>query len=126
MNAVEVVDVPPSATEDQARKLLNRPCEENRYMLVQVVILPDGTQRAIYRMLARALDMKPGERALLCRFGGNRDGKEDAARALIEANRSKSLREIVNMLKQAGIKRGKTWVSEARMATQGSGSKVTE
>ena len=48
MNVVEVVDVPQGASEDEARRLLNRPCEANRYMLVQVFLLPNGDTRAFY------------------------------------------------------------------------------
>ena len=126
MNVVEVVDIPPSATEDQARTLLNRPCEENRYMLVQVVTLPDGTQRAIYRILARALDMNPEERALLCRFSANRDGKDEAAIAVIKGNPKMSSRELEEQLKALGIKRSKDWCARKRRELVANGSVVTE
>ncbi len=48
------------------------------------------------------------------RYKGNQDGKDDAARAAIQANPDKSVRELVALLADLGIKRGKSWVSEAR------------
>lgn len=45
---------------------------------------------------------------------GNQDGNGDAARAVVLANPDKSLRELVRMLADMGIKRGKTWVSDVR------------
>jgi hypothetical protein len=52
-------------------------------------------------------------------FKANRDGKDEAARAVIHANPDKSLRELVDMLAELGIKRGKTWISDARLANHG-------
>jgi hypothetical protein len=113
MNVIEVVDVPEGVSEDEARALLNKPCEVNRYMLVQVLPLPGGAARAFYRLVSSAYDKKPGERNQMRTRG---DGNEDAARDVVAANLGKSVREIVDLLKQAGIQRGKTWVSEARMS----------
>jgi Bifunctional DNA primase/polymerase, N-terminal/AAA domain len=58
-------------------------------------------------------------------FKGNRDGRDDSARAVVAANPTKSLRELVDMLEVLGIKRGKSWVSDARIAAKGTGSKLT-
>ena len=115
MNVIEVVDVPEGASEDEARTLLNRPCESNRYMLVQVLPLPGGGTRAFYRLASSAYDQKPGERAEQGGFKANRDGMDDPARALIKAHMELSIRILVQLLKDSGIKREKTWVSEARM-----------
>ena len=117
MNVIEVVDVPHGASEDEARRLLNGPCEVNRYMLVQVLPVPNGA-RAFYRLVASAYDKKPGER------NGNRDGKDDAARAVLRANPDKSIRQLVDMLADLDIKRGRTWVSNECIALRGAGSKL--
>lgn len=57
-------------------------------------------------------------------FKGNRDGKDEAAKAVILANPDKSLRELVQILLDLGIKRGKTYVSNVRFAERG-GSKLS-
>lgn len=122
MNVIEVVDVPQGASEDEARTLLNRPCEANRYMLVQVFLLPNGDTRAFYRLVARAYDQKPGERPeLQGGFKADRDGMDDAARTLIKYNLGRSVRALVRLLEVRGIKRGKTWVGEMRMELRGEG-----
>ena len=45
----------------------------------------------------------------------NRDGKEDAAIQILQSNPDMSLREIVEELKKAGIKRGKDWIRSKRL-----------
>ena len=120
MNVIEVVDVPQGASEDDARTLLNRPCESSRYMLVQVLPLPGGGTRAFYRLVNRAYDQKPGERAELHGwFKANRDGMDDAARTLIKYNMGRSVRALVKLLEGRGIKRGKSWVSDMRLELRG-------
>ena len=126
MNVIEVVDVPQGASEDEARELLNKPCEVNRYMLIQVLPLPGGGIRAFYRLVARAYDKKPGERHKL---GGNQaklDGNDDAARAIIGANGTLTIPALIRLLAESDIKRGKTWVCEARIAIRGNGAKLTQ
>ena len=54
MDRIRVVDVPCGTTAADAQRLMNEPCSENAYMLVQVLPLPDGTTRAFYRLLAKA------------------------------------------------------------------------
>lgn len=56
MDVIRVVDVPVGTCADGAQRLLNGPCAENSYLLVQVLPLPDGSLRAIYRLLARTPD----------------------------------------------------------------------
>jgi hypothetical protein len=102
MNVIEVVDVPPGTSEADARELFNRPCTENTYMLVQVLQMADGTQRAIYRLLARALDTKPETQP---------EGREEEALAIIRAHPRDSLTHLMARLKAAGITRGHSWVS---------------
>ena len=50
---------------------------------------------------------------------GNRDGQDDAARAIVKAKPDMSIRDTVRLLADSGIKRGKTWVSDARFALRG-------
>jgi hypothetical protein len=56
MDLIRVVDVPVGSCADEAQRILNAPCTENSYLLVQVLTLPDGSLRAIYRLLARIPD----------------------------------------------------------------------
>lgn len=61
--------------------------------------------------------------------GGNRankDGKDEAARAIIKANLTKTVREIKAALADAGIKRSDGWISMRRCDIKGTGSKLTE
>ena len=44
----------------------------------------------------------------------NKDGKDDAALALLKAHPKASVRETVELLKEAGIKRGRSWIQERR------------
>ena len=112
MDVIRVVDVPDGTPADEAQRLLNVPCQENRYVLVQVFLLPNGDTRAFFRLASVAYDKKPGERG---GFQANKDGKGEAAKALIKANIGLSVRHLVRALAQSGIKRGRTWVNEARM-----------
>src|ERR1700733_14407802 len=103
MNVIEVVDVPEGASEDEARVLLNKPCEVNRYMLVQVLPLPGGV-RAFYRLVSSAYDKKPGERNQL------RDGNHEKAVEYVKAHPEMSLRLVSQGLAEMGITRGRQWV----------------
>jgi hypothetical protein len=60
-------------------------------------------------------------------YKGNVDGMEEAAIALLKENAKLSIREISALLKERGIKRGKTWVSERRYELiQANGGKMNE
>lgn len=54
MDVIRVVDVPCDTTAVEAQRLMNEPCIENAYLLVQVLQLANGTSRAFYRMLSKA------------------------------------------------------------------------
>lgn len=47
-------------------------------------------------------------------FKGNKDGLDPKALAVLQANPTLSVRDTVEALKAAGIKRGKTWVTDRR------------
>jgi hypothetical protein len=67
---------------------------------------------------------KPGEAVLSRRQPGaksNRDGLEDAALTLIRGNPEASVRTLVCMLADAGIKRSLAWVSGKRSEINGTG-----
>ena len=64
-------------------------------------------------MLSLAICGKPVEH----QPRGNRDGMDDAARAYIKANCDMTVAALVKLLSDNGIKRGKTWVAEARLET---------
>lgn len=63
MNVIQVVDVPAASSADDAQRLLNAPCAENRYLLVQVLQLPGGATRAIYRLRVERAVTKRQDRA---------------------------------------------------------------
>jgi len=44
----------------------------------------------------------------------NKDGKDEVAIALIKANPKLSVRKMVELLKERGIKRGKDWIQGRR------------
>jgi hypothetical protein len=106
MDVIRVVDVPVGATEDEAQSLMNVPCSENHYMLVQVLPLPGGASRAFYRLLGRAYTKPPKPVPELT-------GKEDEdAQALkfLKANLGKPSRVIAaDFKKETGIVRSFKW-----------------
>lgn len=65
------------------------------------------------------LSKKPGQKA-------NRDGMDEAARAFIKAHPDWKVGALISGLAELGIVRRKTWVTEARLAIRGGGSKLTE
>jgi hypothetical protein len=72
--------------------------------------------RGALAMLA-GVEIKPGNG-----HSGNRDGKDDAARTLIKYNMARSVKALVKLLEGHGIKRGKNWVSDARMKQREAGT----
>ena len=116
MDVVRVVDVPIGTCADEAQRILNGPCAENRYLLVQVLQLPDGSLRAIYRLLVLALDAEARE--AFRKFSGNRDGKDAEALDFIRAHPELSTRGIESGLAELGIRRSKDWVSKKRRYLQ--------
>ena len=77
--------------------------------------------------MARAQEVTRSElvRSALAKFAGvdiapyehqraNRDGQETKALAIIRANPDKSISQIRDLFKVAGIKRGRNWVWEKR------------
>jgi len=113
MDMIRVVDVPGGTPAVEAQRLLNGPSSENRYMLVQVFLLPDGVMRAVYRLLAKALDPDPYQRGVT-----NLDGNDEAAHAFVKAHPDMTVRALVTALSGLGITRKKTWVSDARLAAR--------
>lgn len=63
---------------------------------------------------------KPGQIAMTSatRPLANRDGKDETAKAIIQANPDRSIRELVGMLAEMGMKRGKTWIADARAGSK--------
>jgi len=51
----------------------------------------------------------------------NRDGKDEAARAIVRANVTLTVPALIAKLQEAGIDRKKTWVTLARMDATGKG-----
>jgi hypothetical protein len=123
MTVIEVVDVPPAASEDEARVLLNRPCEVNRYMLVQVLPLPNGGTRAFYRLVSSAYDKNSDERITM---RANKDGKEDTALSIIRDHVEESCTKLVQRLSEAGIRRSVNWVGKKRLPMRAKGNTDSE
>jgi hypothetical protein len=121
---IRVVDVPDAATAEEAERLMNGPYDQANYILVNVLYMePLRSTRAVYRLSARQQAGRP-DIARSVGVGGNkadRDGKDDAARAVIKANVTMTVTALIAKLKALGIKRGKTWVTEARLAVRGRG-----
>lgn len=55
----------------------------------------------------------------------NRDGQDEAAKAIIRANLDMTVPALIVKLKEAGIDRKKSWVGNARMDIRGSGVRLT-
>jgi len=121
---IRVVDVPDAATAEEAERLMNGPLDQANYLLVNVLYMePLRSMRAVYRLSAREQAVRPNT-ARSVGVGGNkadRDGKDDAARAVIKANVTMTVTVLIAKLKALGIERGKTWVTEARLAVRGRG-----
>jgi hypothetical protein len=56
----------------------------------------------------------------------NKDGHDEAARAIIKANLTKTVREIKAALAEAGIRRSDGWISMRRCDIKGTGSRLSE
>lgn len=105
---IQVVDVPAGATTEETERLLNDVCEQGYYVLA-VLPVNHGGSRAYFNQRKHV----PGKTAR--GNPGNRDGKDEAALAIVEAHPKASIREVVELLNGAGIKRGRSWVQERRL-----------
>jgi hypothetical protein len=105
-NAVRVIDIPPDTTAVQAEDLLNVPYEEG-YYLAFVVSWAGLGARAFYKRRVNGAGTSSDK--------ANRDVEDETAKAVIRANDSLTVQALVKKLAARGIKRGKTWVSTARL-----------
>jgi hypothetical protein len=97
-----VVDIPASASAEEAERLLTEPLEQG-YYLKNVFPWPGLGARAVYPLLAkRETTDKPV------------DGHEEDALQIIRNNPTLSIRALVLKLRIAGIERSKTWVGDKR------------
>ncbi len=108
MNHILVVDTPANATAAEVEQMLNAPYGKGYFLQAVACGLPGSGSRAIFRLRA--------QRDLLVRKS---DGKDERARAFIQANASMTVTALKSRLAALGIKRGKTWVTEARLAVRG-------
>jgi len=118
---IRVVDIPDAATAEEAERLMNGPLDQANYLLVNVLYMePLRSTRAVYRLSAREQAGRPDiARSVVGGNKADRDGKDDAARAVIKANVTMTVTALIAKLKALGIERGKTWVTEARLAVRG-------
>jgi len=112
MDVIRVVDVPDGTAADEAQRLLNVPSSENRYMLVQVLLLPGGVMRAVYRLLSTVINMDRNERVT------NLRGNEDAARAalveILKDSPKMGINKLRVVLKAKGYGKGQSWIAVTR------------
>lgn len=101
-----VIDVPERLTPEEAAQLLNAPGDS--YFLVQVLPIAAG-----HRAYLRRYKEKPPTKAELAK----EQVSDATAMSILRANRGESVRDIVGLLKKAGIKRGKEWVCNQLDAT---------
>jgi hypothetical protein len=107
-------------TAERAEALLNQPFDEDYYLL-SIVAWGACSARAFYRRRVQHAGAggSRGNQA-------NRDGKDEAAKAIIRDNPDLTIMALVIRLKDTGIKRGKSWVSAARIEARGTGVKVSQ
>lgn len=108
---IVVVDVPGTATTEQAEHLLNAAFAQGYYVLA---IHPgeDGGARAFFNKRTRT---EPSE---IPKPRRNIDGREADALGIIRNNPTASISELIGMFKTAGFARGRNWVSERRREIQ--------
>jgi hypothetical protein len=118
---IRVVDIPDGASAEQAERLMNMPCEEANYLLVNVLYMePVRAVRAFYRLSARDQAWNSSDTT-----SGQLDGKDDAARKVIAANSALTVPALIAKLAGMGIDRKKTWVAYARLDARGAGARLT-
>lgn len=96
-----VVDVPTEATAEQTEELLNAPCENGYYMTTLSLSWPGVGARGFFKLRAKPKEHEDADQ-----------GK--TADDIIRANPRMSLRQLKVELARAGIKRGVTWIGEAK------------
>lgn len=114
MNHILVVDVPANSTTAEVEQMLNEPYGKGYFLQAIACGVPGSGSRAIFRLRA--------QRDLLVRKS---DGKDERARAFIQTNVSMTVPALVSRLAGLGIKRGKTWVTMARLDARSAGTKLT-
>lgn len=122
-----VIDISPNTTAEQAEEVLNRPFEDG-YYLTSIIGWDKFSARAFYRRRVRGVEASASG-AASAKTGSNkanRDGKDDAAKAIIRANLSMTVPALVARLNEAGIDRKKTWVGDARLEARGRSCRVPQ
>jgi hypothetical protein len=126
---IRVVDVPDAATAEEAERLMNGPCDQANYLLVNVLYMePLRSTRAFFRLSAREQAGRT-DTARSVGVGGNkanRDGNDEAARAVIKANATMTITALIAKLKEMGIDRRKTWVTYQRLNMRGTTARLIE
>lgn len=121
---IRVVDIPDAATAEEAERLMNGPCDQANYLLVNVLYMePLRSTRAVYRLSARDQAVRPDITTMGTRSAP--DGKDAAARAVIAANSAMTVPALIAKLAALGIDRKKTWVAYARLDARGAGTRLT-
>jgi hypothetical protein len=106
--AIIVIDVPESASPEDASRALNAPGES--YFLVHVLPIYGG-----HRAYLRRYKQTPTKAETAKTNGDLLD--DVTALSVLRANRDKPIRTIESLLAKAGIKRGRRWVCDQLDAT---------
>lgn len=112
MDRIRVIDVPHGTHAVEAQRLMNEPCNESAYMLVQVVQLADGTSRAFYRMLSKEIS-----NTVRATSGA---AKRDAAQAraalaaILSEHPTMGINRLRYVLKSKGFAKGQLWITYTR------------
>lgn len=106
---IVVIDIPSTSTAEEAAEMLNAVCDRGYYMRMVTPGLDGGAARAYFASRAQPEQKEPKPIR-------NTDGKDDDALAIIRAHIGDPISHLVRRLQAVGIKRGKTWVADARIA----------
>jgi hypothetical protein len=105
---IVVIDVPDSASTDEAVLALNAPGDS--YFLVQVLPVIGGHRAYLRRYKQMPTKVETAK-------DNAHSVSDTTAMSILRANRDKSVRTIVSVLDAAGIKRGRQWVCDQLTAT---------
>jgi len=106
-----VLEIHDSESAENVRARLDKAAKDG-FFLVNVVGRLAFLRTSITQKKDKAVDSIRKQRGRV----SDLDGKDAAARDIIRGNSNLTVRALMKLLSDNGIKRGKTWVCEARLA----------